>query len=243
MANWWQKATDSIGLTNYQDVEAAKNAIGDNKDLANETYSNNQALIKQLLNSANSTYGNGAAQYDDRLANLENVGTYQAQNYSYDKDENDFLSPARNMRTQQAMNAIQNSRANAGGMFSSDTMNEMNNKAQLMASEEWDKAYDRMMKDRDTSLNEWKANAEEQRQAYTSSYNQAKDLLNLANSDRTNLNNASQAYYTNLINNNNANMSTQAGINNSLANAGLQQQGLGQQLFKILGSAAVNSLL
>lgn len=242
MASWWKRGTDSLGLTNYQDVERTQNQLKHNQELAKETQAQNQKLIEQMYGNAQDFYGQGAAQYDQRLSDYENMPTYQAQHYEYDKDVNDFLSPARNMRVNQAMNAIQNSRANAGSMFSSDTMNEMNNKAQLMASEEWDKAYDRMMKDRDVNLNEWKVNADENREQYKSQLERSKDLLNLANNDRNGMFNASQNYYANLVNNNNAAMSTQAGIGNAMANAGMNQQGIGSGLFK-LGAGIVSALI
>lgn len=242
MSKWWQKATDAVGLTNYQDVESAQNQLAKNAELAKETQAANEKLLERLYGSAQDTYGAGASQYGQRLTDYENLSPYEAQKYEYTKDVNDFLSPARNMRVQQAMNAIQNSRANAGGMFSSDTSNEMNAKAQLMASEEWDKAYDRMMNDRTTDLNEWKTNAEENRAAYNSQLEKSKELLNLANSDRNSLYNANQNYYSNLINNNNASMSTQAGIGNSMANTSMNKQGIGAGLFK-LGTGIMSALL
>lgn len=242
MASWWQKATDAVGLTNYQNVEHAKDQLSDNQELALSTQANNKRLIDQMLRNAKDIYGTGADQYKESLTDFKTSPTYTAQKYEYQNDIDDFLSPARNMRVNQAMNAIQNSRANAGNMFSSDTMNEMNNKAQLMASEEWDKAYNRMQNDKNTDLNAWKVNADEQREQYKSQLERSKDLLNLANSDRNNLFTASQNYYNNLVNNNTAAMSTQAGIGNSIANASLNQQGIGNGLFK-LGAGIVSALL
>lgn len=241
MATFWQKATDAIGLTNYQDVQQAKNNIKANRELAQETQDSNKELLDKMYNNNQSVFGKANDNYDAALTAFKETPTYTAKEYSYDKNADDFLSPARNMRVQQAMGAIENSRANAGGMFSSDTMNEMNAKAQLMASDEWDKAYDRLMNDRSTYLNEWKAEADEGREAYKSQLERSKDLLNLANTDRMGLYNANNDYYSNLINNNNAVMSTQAGINNNLVNADLQRQGIGGGLFK-LGTGILTAL-
>lgn len=241
MAKGWQKAFDAIGLTNYQDVENAQNNIKANQALAKETQAANQKLLEQMHNNASETF-TGADDYSKYLTSYENLSPYEAQHYEYGKDVNDFLSPARNMRVQQAMGAIENSRANAGGMFSSDTMNEMSNKAQIMSSEEWDKAYDRMMRDRATDLSEWKTNNDEYREAYKSQLEKSKDLLNLANSDRNSLFNADQNYYTNLVNNNNAAMSTQAGLNNAYNNVSMNEQGIGQGLFK-LGAGIIGALI
>lgn len=247
---WWKNLTDSVGLTNYGDVESAKNAIKQNQELANQTKTENEALLQNLLTNAQNTYGTGASKYNDYLSSYENMGSLEdylknaGQNttYSYDKDVNDFYSPAANSRVQTAMNAIQNSRANAGNMFSSDTSNEMNAKAQLMASEEWDKAYERMNEDKTSDLNTWKANNENLNNLYSSQLTKATNLLNLANSDRNSLYNAESNYYNNLVNNNNAAMSTQAGLTNAYTNASLNQQGIGSGLFK-LGTGILTALM
>lgn len=238
---WWQSVGDTLGLSNYGAMEDAKDAMTKNKKLADDTLAANQKLLDQMLGAANTTYGAGANSYADALKAFQNSPTYQANQYSYKNGVNDFLDPARNMRVQGAMNAIQNSRANAGGMFSSDTMNEMSNKAQTMSSEEWEKAYQRMMQDKGMDLNQWQVNNNELKEQYKSELERSKDILNLANADRNAMFNANQNYYNNLVNMNNANMQTLAGINNAKANIGMQGQGLEQGLFK-LGTSLLTSL-
>ena len=239
MANWWQKITESTGLTNYGAVEDAKKAARENAALSSQTLEQNKQFLEQMKRSAQGTYGAGAAGYDTALKNYLDTPDYSAERFSYDKDVSSFMDPAYKLRVQQAMNGIQNSRANAGGMFSSDTINEIAAKQQAMASEEFANAYNRLMQDKSASLSEWQANNDERRQQYQSELAKASQLLNLANSDRQQLANANNAYYTNLINANNANLQTQAGANQSKANAALQQQGLGSALTRILTAAAL----
>ena len=43
-------------------------------------------------------------------------------------------------------------------MFSSDYLNQLNAKSQAMASEEWDKAFDRQQRDRANALQEYNTN-------------------------------------------------------------------------------------
>ena len=118
--------------------------VGKANAAAKEAYDNaNRALYSQYLNKMNGTYGDVAGKYGDYLSNIENQEVYDPGQFSYDKDVNDFYSKAANQRVNQATNAITNSRANAGGMFSSDYLNELAAKQQALASEEWDKAYDR----------------------------------------------------------------------------------------------------
>jgi hypothetical protein len=56
------------------------------------------------------------------------------------------------------MNNITRSNANAGNMFSSDYLNQLNAKSQAMASEEWDKAFQRQQQDRANALQEYNTN-------------------------------------------------------------------------------------
>jgi len=147
--------------------------------------------------------------------------------FGYDKTVEDFASPATAMRVQNAMNAIENSRANAGDMFSSDHLNALNAKAQAIASEEYEKAFDRYNADRTRTLNEWNANNEEKKNAYASQNDIYKTMMNqLANdynTDTTNLMNSLSDYYGGLVNANNAYTNGLANMNTSLGNASLSE--------------------
>ena len=92
---------------------------------------------------------------------------------------------------------------NAGNMFTSDYVNEMAAKQQALASEEWDKAYDRYMQDRSQTANEWQMNANAGQQAYENAYNQNKDLMSVAQNAQDNLMNAYGNYINNMTNQNN----------------------------------------
>lgn len=147
--------------------------------------------------------------------------------FGYNKTVEDFANPASAMRVKTAMDAIENSRANAGDMFSSDTLNALNAKAQAIASEEYEKAFDRYNTDRSRSLNEWNANNDERRNAYTSQNDIYKTMMNQLsndyNTDTTNLMNSLNDYYGNLVNANNAYTNGLTNMNTSLGNASLSE--------------------
>lgn len=198
---------------------AVRRANEEIEALSAENLAKNKELLDKMYGEQAGIFGPGAALYGKAWDEYANSAGYTPGQYSYQGNIEDFYSPATQMRINTAMNAIQNSRANAGGMFSSDTFNEMNAKAQLMASEEYDKAYSRYMQDRALNLNEWNVNQDQQYKAWQSQIDKNKTLLSMADADRRALAQAAGDYYTNLINANNAALSTTAGISVANANA------------------------
>ena len=97
------------------------------------------------------------------------------------------------------MNALRES----SDIFSSDYQDAMAAKQQAMASEEWDKAYDRYMRDRGQTANEWQMNANAGQQAYENTYGKNKDLLSVTQNAQDNLMNAYGNYINNIANQNN----------------------------------------
>ena len=115
--------------------------------------------------------------------------------------------------------AITNSAANAGSMFSSDYLDSLAAKQQALASEEYDNAYERYMKDRTTT------NAETQ-----TNLSNLGNVVSLYGNDRNSLVDALTNYYTNVANQNNADLSAttdlatkqaelQSGENNGIGSA------------------------
>ena len=131
----------------------------------------------------------------------------------------DYLSPAIQQRVNAATNAITNSAANAGSMFSSDYLDSLAAKQQALASEEYDNAYDSYMADRTAT------NAETQ-----TNLSNLGNVVSLYGNDRNSLVDALTNYYTNVANQNNADLSAttdlatkqaelQSGENNGIGSA------------------------
>ena len=164
-------------------------------------------------------YGNSVSNYDDALNKYIN-----SEAFGYKGDVEDFASPAIERRVKTAMDNITKSNANAGNMFSSDYLNQLNAKSQAIASEEWDKAYDRYMADKNMQLQEYNTNQNK--------------LANVANMLGQNVNaysNNMGSVYTNLINNNNALTQGLADINSSIAQNNLNKKTGAQSLLNPLG--------
>lgn len=147
-------------MGNKSDAERAQEAYDKISGLATQTSNANQADINSYKNLIASTYGQGAANYNSALQNFLNSPVYQNEGFSYGGDVNSFMDPAANQRVDAAMAAIENSAAGSGSRFSSDFINRVGAKQQALASEEWEKAYNRLMQDRQQQLSEYNANAQ-----------------------------------------------------------------------------------
>ena len=223
---------DVLGTGQDKRVSQANAAAEAAYNKAMDTSNANRALYNQYLNKMNNTYGDVAGRYNDYLSNLENQEVYDPGQFTYDKDVNDFYSKAANQRINQATNAITNSRANAGGMFSSDYINELAAKQQALASEEWDKAYQRYNQDRGMALNEFSTNANLGNQRYQNLFNKNTTLLGQAQNAQDNVTNAYANYLQNLASQNNTDAQNFANYTQTVAGNNLSKKGL---LGRILG--------
>lgn len=222
---------DIFGFQQDSKVAQANAAAKEAYDKAMDTSNANRALYSQYLNKMNSTYGDTANKYGDYLANIENQEVYDPGQFSYDKDVNDFYSKAANQRINQATNAITNSRANAGSMFSSDYLNELAAKQQALASEEWDKAYNRYNQDRQMALNEFSTNANLGNQKYQNMFNKNTTLLGQAQNAQDNVSNAYANYLQNLASQNNTDAQNFANYTQTVAGNNLSKKGLLGRIF------------
>ena len=190
---------DVFGLQQGRRVSNANSAIQKAQDKADAASSANRDLYNQFYNKTQSTYGDTAAKVDEYLKNLEGMEAYDPGKFEYTGNVNDFYSKAADLRIKNAMNNLRES----SDIFSSDYQDAMAAKQQAMASEEWDKAYDRYMRDRSQTASEWQMNANAGQQAYQNTYGKNKDLLGVAQNSQDNLMNAYGNYINNMANQNN----------------------------------------
>ena len=193
---------DVFGYRGSKNVGAANAALDEAYKAAEDAASRNEGLYSQYMNRVNSAYGGEAGKLGDRVAALENLEVYDPGQFGYDKSIEDFYSKAANQRVNKATNAITNSMANAGNMFSSDYTDALAAKQQALASEEWDKAFDKYQQDRSRALNEFSTNANIGQQTYSNMYNKNKDLLGISQNAQDNTLNAFGTYTQGLANNN-----------------------------------------
>ena len=218
---------DVLGFQQDRRVSNTNAAIQKAQDKADESAAANRALYNQFYNKTQSTYGDTAAKVDDYLKNLEGMEAYDPGQFSYTGDVNDFYSKAADLRVKNAMNNLRES----SDIFSSDYQDAMAAKQQAMASEEWDKAYDRYMQDRAQSANEWQMNANAGQQAYQNTYGKNKDLLGVAQGAQDNLMNAYGNYINNMANQNNVDTQNYANMVQQMAANENSKKGVLGRLF------------
>ena len=188
-----------FGFGQDERVSRANAALAKAQQKAEENSNANRGLYGQYYNKMQGTYGDTAGKFNDYLSNLEGMEAYDPGQFSFTGDVNDYYSKFANQRQKQAMNALRES----SDIFGSDYMDAMAAKQQALASEEWDKAYNRYMQDRQQSANEWQMNTNAGQNAYNNQYNKNKDLLSVAQGAQDNLSNAYGNYINNLTNQNN----------------------------------------
>lgn len=219
---------DVFGFQQDRRVSNANDAIKKAQNKADAASRANKDLYNQFYDKTQSTYGDTAAKVDDYLKKLEGMEAYDPGKFEYTGDVNDFYSKAADLRIKNAMNALRES----SDIFSSDYQDAMAAKQQALATEEWDKAYDRYMRDRSQTANEWQMNANAGQQAYDNIYGKNKDMLSVALNAQDNLMNAYGNYINNMANQNNVDTQNYSNVVQQLATNQNSKKGM---LGRILG--------
>lgn len=154
-----QGPLNDLGFSNSEAVEAGQEAYDDMASKADAAYAQNDADLQRYYQTMADKYGDDEAKRREAIERYLNGEPVQVQDFSYDKSVEDFFDPAASMRAKNAMTAITNSAANAGNLYSSDFLKKLGQQQQALASEEWEKSYNRLMQDRNAQLNQWQANA------------------------------------------------------------------------------------
>lgn len=190
-----------------------------NKQALEAAYGKNEGMVDDYQNLMSSLYGSAPASYQSALDKYMN-----AADFSYNKDAKDFFSPAYEQRVKSAMGNITRSNANAGNMFSSDYLNQLNAKSQAMASEEWDKAFQRQQQDRANALQE-----------YNTNIGRLGNIASMLGQDTGNYANAMGNITTTRINSNNALTQGLADLNTQMAQNELNRKSGLQALLNPFG--------
>lgn len=212
---------DLLGLGNSKQVDAAVASYDDLMDEARSVYGQNMGSLSQYGNMLESVYGANAGKYNDALDRLLNSDVYQADTFSYGGNINDFYDKFANQRAQQAMDAMRNT---YGDMMSSEFANAMGAKQQALASEEWERAYNKLLQDRQQQMAEWQANNDTMWKNWDAQQRQYQSAVDAYGRDRDALMQGRGDVLGNTISARNANLSTMSDLTQAKANAELQRQ-------------------
>ncbi len=227
-------------LGNNAAADRAEKAYEKISGLAKEAGALNEADISSFGNFVNNTYGQGAQKYNSALDNFLKSDVYQNDGFSYNGDISQFMDPAADQRVAAAMNAIENSAASGGNRFSSDFINRVGAKQQALASEEWEKAYNKLMQDRQMALSEYNANAQNNWNNYNARNDRARYEVDAYGKDRDSYFNGLSDALSAGIQNRNAVLQAQA---NAIAGTANANQGTsGWDFLGGIGGAGLNFL-
>lgn len=224
----WYENLDPIDLFGMQQdsrISRANQALKEAQAKAENTSAENKGLYQKYYNQVNDDYSGLAGKFNTYLQNLEGTEAETVKPFQFNGSVDDYYSKAADMRVKNAMNNLRES----SDIFSSDYQNAMAAKQQAMATEEWDKAYERYNQARAQSLNEQQFNANAAQQNYNNKFNKNQTMLNLAQNARDNVLNAYGNYVNNMANQNNIDTQNYANtVQQMAANANTQKSLLGR---------------
>lgn len=210
----------SLGLDNSSQVEQGQKSLDELMAEATRTGEANRGLFGDYLGQMQDIYGDGASKYSDAVQRLSDAIGEGPSQFAFNGDINQYYDKFANQRAQQAMNALGAQAAAGGHRWSSDFLNNMAAKQQSLASEEWSKSYDKMMRDRQQQLSEWQAG----QQANQNYLNNLGTVAGLYGNDRNQLAGAYGDYISNMASQNNADLQTRADLGQARTNLGMQQK-------------------
>ena len=208
---------ESLGLSNRKQVQAGMASLDNLLAEANQVGNQNRSLYNDYYGKMSQMYGQNAGKYNDALAKYEQAIGEGPESFTYQQDINNFYDKFANQRADAAMQSMRN--MGGANLFSSDFMNNMAAKQQALASEEWSKAYDKMMQDRQQQLQEWQA-GQQSKQNYLGNLG---TLTNMFGNDRNQLANAYGDYISNMASQNNADLQTKSDLTQAKTNLAMQE--------------------
>lgn len=186
-----------LGTDNNEAIDKAQGTLGGIQDRADSVSAQNKRLYNDYWSKMQGAYGENAGKYGDAVQQLADAINNRG-DFEYGKSVDEFMDPAMEMRQQQAAKQLNAAASSGGNRFSSNYNDKLMAQSQAMASEEWSKAYDRMMQDRAQQLSEWETGQQK--------INNLGTLANIYGQDRNQLYNAMGDYYSSLANQNNADL-------------------------------------
>lgn len=226
-------AGDFLGLSNSKAVDEAMDSYDSLMNMAGKYYGQNLSDLSEYGDMLQDVYGYNAARYNNALSALLDSKVFQAKPFEYKEDINDFYDKFANQRSQQAMDAIRNS---FGDAMSSEYQNAIAAKQQALASEEWENAYNKLMRDRELQRAEWQANNDSLWKNYDAQMGRYKDAVNAYGRDRDALLQGQGDVLSNTINARNANLTTLSDLTQAKANASMQRQSGNSSVLGLAGS-------
>ena len=159
-------------------------------------------VLQQMLGANQSIYGTpeqAALALQQAQQGINAVNPYEAGEFSYDKTLDDFYDKALGLRMDAANDAINQSQALGGNLFSSDTANKLVAQAQVLGSQAYNDALNAFQTDKSLEQGIWQGNEAARQAAANSQANIANMQYGVASDTAGNIANAQNDYYSALI--------------------------------------------
>ena len=180
----------------------AQDTLKRTEKYADMMYGQGQSILDQMIAANQGLYGNpqdAAAALQDAQAGVTGLNPYDANEFSYDKDIADFYDNALGLRMNAANDAIAQSQALGGSMFSSDTADKLVAQAQVLGSQAYKDALQAYQTDKGLEQSIWAGNEAARQAAANSEANLAQMRYGMASDTAGNLSAGQNAYYDALL--------------------------------------------
>jgi hypothetical protein len=237
-ADFLEHPLNVIGFSNTEAAEEGQEAYDDMLSQAQQAYASNAEALRKYYEDMGAKYGGDDERYRAAIEAYLNGTPSQVDGFSYSGKVEDFMDPAASMRAQNAMTAINNAAGADGSRFSSDYMNRQAAKQQALASEEWEKSYDRLMRDREAQMNQWRANADNKRANATAADERVKAAIDIYGQGSEKADQAFADLIAGLVGNRQAQTQTQMDAVSGKTDLGMNQEkgvgGAASTIFKAI---------
>lgn len=228
----FRRAGEILGTDTNSAVDKAQANLDSILAQANGVSGANRRIYDDYLSRMQGIYGDNAANYQAAVQKLAEAIGEGPETFGYDKTVNDFFDPYAEQAQAQAMDAINASASAGGNRFSSNYNDKLAAKQRALATEQWKTAYDTMMRDRAQQMSEWQA-GQGAKQTYLGNLG---TVAGLYGNDRDKLSDALGNYYSNIANQNNADLESYSDITQSKANLDAQRKSGVGSAFGSIGS-------
>lgn len=211
-----------LGTDNNDQIDAAQQTLQGINTRANQVSAQNRGIYDTYWNQMQGMYGDNAAKYSDAVKQYADAIANRG-DFEYTGSTEDFLNPAMEMRQRQAAQQLNAAASSGGSRFSSNYQDKLMAQSQGIASEEWEKAFDKMMQDRSAQLQQWQTGQQK--------IQNLGSLAGIYGQDRQGLADAMGNYYSNIANQNNADLEVYSDVAQNSANLDAQRkQGIGSAI-------------
>lgn len=180
----------------------AQKTLSQSAGFADQMRNQGLQVLGQMLGANQQIYGTpeqAAVALQQAQQALNGVNPYEAGEFSYGKDIDDFYDNALGLRMNAANDAINGSQALGGNLFSSDTANKLTAQAQVLGSEAYKDAMAAYNADKGMEANIWQGNEAARQAAANSALGLAQAKYGMASDTAGNIANANNSYYESLM--------------------------------------------